>query len=139
MRISLENLLDFINKYSTEPGLHWQIPHIYQSETIYEIHWTCDKTTEFNWYLKKNKDEIWSILNLEQLINKTIDEKIDLAIFEHKVLMDICFQAVCCHLFIDKANELLGKENLDRATSEVRDLLADTQKGKLKIVSDKDC
>ena len=138
-RHSLENLLDFIDKYSTESGLQWEIDHLYDINSMFEIHWLFDKTSKMNWYVKKKVDPVWMNVVVEDLLKYLIKEHANLGALEYKILMDICFQTVCSYLYIDKANELLGKENVDAAVDRVRKLFYEEEKKpKLRILKTED-
>lgn len=79
------------------------------------MQWLFDKTTSFNWYFKKKQEDTWNVCPSAELLQYLIDEKADLGRFEIELLKVICVQAICCHFYIEKANELIGKERVDGA------------------------
>jgi len=122
-RQSIENLLEFLNKYSTEPNLLWNVPHLYEKEEIL-VQWMYDKTTKLNWYFKLKSAEIWNVSDIRSLMSFLIEKKADLSQFELEVLKIICIQAVCAHYYIEKAGELIGKDKIDSSIEVLREALS---------------
>lgn len=114
-KYTLDQLLDFVNRFSTENTLSWSVPSLYRKTQIYEIHWIFDRATEKNWYVKKQDENDWQNLTASELLQLLIDKKCDLTKFELFLLKDICIQAVCAHYFIEKASDLIGKDKVDAA------------------------
>lgn len=114
-RYTLDQLLDFINRFSTENTLSWSVPSLYKRSQVYEVHWIFDRATDKNWYAKKQDDNDWQNLTASELLQLLIDKKSDLTKFELLLLKDVCIQAVCAHYFIEKASDLIGRDKIDAA------------------------
>lgn len=131
--------MDFLNKFSTEPSLGWTIPHLYDKNTQVEVHWMYDKTTQYNWYLKKKEDEAWNNFPAAEMVTYLIDKKLDLSHFELELLRVICVQAVCSHYYIERASELIGKDKIDSAIKVITEILDEKKQAKkaprLKVIS----
>jgi hypothetical protein len=121
-RQPIENLLEFLNRYSTEPGLVWNVSHLYDKEEIL-VQWIYDKTTKLNWYFKLKSEETWTTSDISGLMNFLIAQKADLSQFELEVLKIICIQAVCAHYYIEKAGELIGKDKIDLSIEALKEVL----------------
>lgn len=141
-RYTLDQILDFVNRFSTENTLSWSVPSLYKKNQIYEIHWIFDRGTDKNWYAKKIDDSDWQNLTASELLQLLIDKKCDLVKFELLLLKDICVQAVCAHYFIEKAGDLIGKDKIDAAIQVMAEITkkAETEKNspKLKLVEKAD-
>lgn len=122
LRPTILQLLQFINKFSFERGMQWTIPNVYQQKIIYEICWIHDKTTDLNWYFKEFATNQWHNVTAEDLIHKITTLKLDLVEFEIQLLKDICVQAVCSHLFIEKAAELIGQDKIDSSIQLLKEI-----------------
>lgn len=141
-KYTLDQVLDFVNRFSTENTLSWSIPSLYKKSQVYEVHWIFDRTTDKNWYAKKLDDSDWQNLTASELLQLLIDKKCDLVKFELLLLKDICVQAVCAHYFIEKASDLIGKDKIDAAIQVMAEITkkveAEKNQPKLKLVENSD-
>jgi len=136
---TIVQMLEFINRFSTEPVLGWIIPHLYDLEE-YEIQWLYDRSTTLNWYVKQKSADVWNNVTATQLEQYLIDEKADLNHFEFEILKIICVQAVCAHYYVEKAGKLVGKEKIEAAIKLMYEVLEDkktTKIPKLRLVKKK--
>lgn len=122
-RPSIESLLEFLNRFSTEPNLSWTISHLYEKEIEIQIQWMYDKTTKLNWYFKLKSAEIWNVSEIDGLMSFLVAQKADLSQFELDVLKIICVQAVCAHYYIEKAGDLVGRDKIDSSIELLREVL----------------
>jgi len=120
---SIESLLEFLNRFSTESSLSWTVSHLYESEIGFEIQWMYDKTTKLNWYFKTAATEIWNTADVDGLMDFLIKNKADLSQFEIDILKIICLQAVCDYFYIEKAGEMIGKDRIDSSIQLLKEVL----------------
>jgi hypothetical protein len=122
-KYELGDLLEFVNRFSIESSLSWTVPHLYKPKTHFEIYWIYDKTTQLNWYTKKNNDKDWYNMAAQDLLHHLIESQADLSNFELYLLRDICMQAVCSHYFVLKASELIGEDKINASIDVMLDLV----------------
>jgi hypothetical protein len=111
-RVSIEDLLKFLNRCSIEPALIWVLPHLYDKKAQYEVQWSFSKSAEENFHIRKVGEATWTQLSAEELVKILSIEKVDLAHLEFQLLRTICVQAVCSHYYIERASELIGRDRV---------------------------
>ena len=141
-RRTIEELLDFINRFSYERSLSWEVKHLYEKETVFEIQWIYDRTTDLNFYFykaEKDQDKVWTNTNGDGLMQLLLDEKADLANFELQLLKAIGVQVVCCHYYIERAADLIGADKIEQIVKLIDEIANGSKKKtpRLKVVTRK--
>ena len=116
-RRTIEELLEFINRFSYERNLSWDISHLYEDDISFEIQWLYDRSTDMNFYFRKiTKDEekVWTNTTYGGLFQLMQDEKVDLSNFELQLLKSIGVQVVCCHYYMERASDLIGADKVEQ-------------------------
>lgn len=126
-KYTINELLEFVNRFSIESSLSWKIGHLYREEIDFEMYWIYDKSTLSNWYIKKSIDKDWLNMTSTELVKYLVEQKIDLVKFELQLLRDICMQAVCSHYFVLKASELIGEDKVNASIEVMVDLMKQKQ------------
>ena len=132
-KLTLEELLEFLNTTSIDSSMEWEAPHLYE-DTTFQIRWIYDKQTLDNFYVrvKEDEDEDWLNVGEKDLIALLIANKADLSKFELQLLKTICSQTSCCYYYIEQVKALIGKEKTEKITSMVDEIIKKKQISSLK-------
>jgi len=108
--VSIEKLMEVIERDIVNPYMYTILKSIYSGET-FEIMFSKKE----GWQIRNKEEEEWTGFRIETALNKLNDRKLDVLSFHKDVYEKVIMKALYHRINYESLEELLGKEELDRA------------------------